>query len=85
MNLYLSANPASNTETKIFFTMKNEGNAQVSLMDPLGREVHMLLNGRAVAGQNIIPIDPSKLTSGTYFIRVNADGLTATRKLIITK
>ncbi len=49
------------------------------------REVHMLLNCPVEAGQNIIPIDPSKLTSGTYFIRVTTEGITATRKLIITK
>jgi hypothetical protein len=85
LNLYLSANPASNSETKFFYTMPKDGNAQVSLMDPLGREIHMLQNGHASAGQNIIPIDVSKLSSGTYFIRVNTDGMTATRKLIITK
>lgn len=85
LNLYLSANPASNSETKLFYTMKGDGNAQVSLMDPLGREVHMLHNGHALAGQNMIPIDPSKLSAGTYFIRVNAEGITATSKLIITK
>jgi hypothetical protein len=45
----------------------------------------MLQNGHAQAGQNVIPIDPTKLSAGTYFIRVNAEGTTATRKLIITK
>ena len=65
--------------------MKNEGNAQVSLMDALGREVHMLQNGHVQAGQNIIPIDPTKLAAGAYFICINADGITAMRKLIITK
>jgi len=85
LNLYLTANPASNTETKLFYTMKNEGNAQVSLMDALGREVHMLQNGHVQAGQNIIPIDPTKLAAGAYFICINADGITAMRKLIITK
>ncbi len=85
LNLRLSANPVSNTETKLFYTMKNEGNSQVSIMDALGREVHILQNGPAQSGQNIIPIDPTKLSAGTYFLRVNAEGMTATRKLIITK
>jgi hypothetical protein len=85
LNLYLSQNPASNTETKLFYTMKNDGNTQVSIMDALGREVHMLQNGFAPAGQNIIPIDPTKLSAGTYFLRVNADGMSATQKLIIQK
>ncbi len=85
MDIRLSVNPASNTETNLFYTMKQDGNSQVSVVDLFGRKVIMLQNGRAVAGQNIIPIDPSKLSAGIYFIRVNADGMTAIRKLIITK
>lgn len=85
LNLYLSANPLSHTEAKLSFIMKNDGNAQVSIMDQLGREVHMLQNGRLEAGQHSLPIDPTMFSSGTYFIRVNAEGMTATRKLIITK
>ena len=85
LNLCLSNNPASNTGTRLLYTMQNGGNAQVSLMDPLGREVQMLYNGYAQPGQNIIPIDPTPLAAGAYFLRVNAEGMTATRKLIITK
>jgi hypothetical protein len=85
LNLYFSANPASNSETKLSFTTKQSGNVAVSVMDALGKEVRMLHNGPAQAGQNIIAIDPTKFAAGTYFIRVNVNGLAATRKLIITK
>ena len=85
LTLRLSANPASNTETKLSFEMPTEGTARVALMDMLGNNVHDLLNGHAAAGSLIIPIDPTTLASGTYFIRVDADGMTATRKLVITR
>jgi hypothetical protein len=84
MNLRLSSNPASNTETHLNFRMTEAGNAQVVLMDPLGKDVLMLHNGFAPTGDNMIPIDPSKLTAGSYFIRATANGVTSTRKLIIT-
>jgi hypothetical protein len=84
MNLRLSSNPASNTETHLNFRMSEAGNAQVVLMDPLGKDVLMLHNGFAPTGDNMIPIDPSKLTAGSYFIRATANGVTSTRKLIIT-
>ena len=85
LNIHISNNPASNRETQLSFTLKNSGNVQVSLMDALGNQVHLLQRGHVEAGQNIIPIDPTKLPSGSYFVRVNADGMTTIRKLIITK
>jgi hypothetical protein len=83
-DIYLSQNPTS-SEMKLSFSMKSSGNVQISLMDVLGREVHILQNGRASAGQNIIPIDLSKFSAGSYFVRVTAEGMALTRKLIITK
>jgi len=85
LQIRISANPVTNRETRLFYTMKTEGNAQVSLMDQLGHEVRLLQNGYAPAGQNFLPIDPTTLSSGTYFLRVNADGVTGIRKLIIAK
>ncbi len=85
LNLHLSVNPVSNSETRFFYTLKKGGNAQVSIVNMLGNEVSMLHNGPAEAGQNIIPIDPTKFTAGTYFLRVNAEGMSEMRKLIITK
>ncbi|MEP7234888.1 MAG: T9SS type A sorting domain-containing protein, partial [Ignavibacteriota bacterium] len=84
-DLKLSANPAMNSETKLFYTMKSGGNSQVSLMDLLGHEVQMLHNGYASQGQNIISIETAKLSPGTYFIHLNSDGLQATRKLLVSQ
>ena len=85
MSLYLTQNPASNSVTNLSYTLQNGGPVQVELMDALGRAVRMLQNGRASAGQNSISIDPKTLASGTYFIRVEAPGMSAMRKLVITR
>jgi hypothetical protein len=84
VDIHLSQNPAQ-AETELLYTMKQDGNCSIGLMDALGKEVYPLYNGRAAAGQNIIPINASKLSPGAYFIRVDAGGVSTTRKLIITK
>jgi hypothetical protein len=85
LELNLSANPASNTVTTLSVTMKKDGNLQVGLIDALGNQVRILHNGFVQVGESIIPIDPSKLSPGIYFIRVSTPDINATRKLIITK
>lgn len=85
LNIHLSQNPSANTETTLSYTMKHDGNSQAIMIDPLGNEVWMLHSGFTPAGNNILAIDPAKLSTGIYFIRVTADGVSATRKLIITK
>ena len=85
LSLYLTQNPASNTGTSLSYTLQNGGPVQVELMDALGRDVRMLQNGHASAGQNSISIDPKTLAPGTYFIRVEAPGMSAMRKLVITR
>jgi hypothetical protein len=85
LSLYLSQNPVSNIETKLYYTLELGGPVQVEMMDALGRDVRMLQNGRASAGTNIIPIDPKTLAPGTYFIRVETDGSSAMQKLIISR
>jgi hypothetical protein len=83
LSLYLSQNPASNAVTNIIYTLKTDGPAKVELMDLLGRSVRMLNDGRAAAGQNVIAIDPKSLLPGSYFVRVEANGMSAMQKLVI--
>jgi hypothetical protein len=85
LRLYLSQNPASNTETTLSYTLKDGGPVQVEMMDALGRNVRMLQDGDASPGENIIPIDPKSYAPGSYFIRVTGNGMSAIRKLIITR
>jgi len=84
LSLTISDNPASGSETKIIYTLKNDGPAEVSLLDVLGRST-ILQNSHATAGENVIPFDPHSLAPGTYFVRVEADGMTAMQKLVISR
>jgi|GEM_PF-7069376 len=83
LNLELNANPFSNTDARLSYTSKSGGRTLIELMDVLGRSVRKLQNGFASAGTNVIPIDSKTLAAGTYFIRVQVDGTSAMRKLII--
>ena len=85
LNLYLTQNPAANSVTNLTYTLPSSGPVQVELMDELGRSVRMLQKGFASAGQNVIAIDPQSLDAGTYFVRVEADGMSAMQKLVITR
>lgn len=85
LNVLLAPNPATNTITNLSYTLPNGTLVQVELMDELGRNVRMLQNGFAPAGKNDIAIDPQSLEAGTYFVRVEADGLSAMQKLVVTR
>lgn len=80
----LGSNPVSATTT-LFFTMPSAASVRVTLMDVLGRESRLLLNGVAHTGENTLTVDPATLANGTYFLRVESLGYTATQKLIIAR
>jgi photosystem II stability/assembly factor-like uncharacterized protein len=85
LNITVSENPAYGSEVKITYTLRDGGVAQVKLMDELGREVRMLQNGHAPAGENTVTIDPLTEGPGTYFVRVEANDQTAMQKLVISR
>jgi Secretion system C-terminal sorting domain len=85
LNLTISGNPASGSSVTISYTLPASGVAQITLMDELGRDVRVLQNGRASAGQNVVTIDPLSIEQGTYFVRVEAGGMSAMQKLVISR
>lgn len=85
LNMLLSQNPMSNANSELFYTLKSASTVCIELMDALGRSVQMLQNARAHAGQNIIPIDASSLTNGSYFVRVTSPEGSAMQKFVVEK
>jgi photosystem II stability/assembly factor-like uncharacterized protein len=85
LNLTLSQNPASSSEVKVTYTLNDAGDAQILVMDELGRSVRMLQNGPSAPGQNTVTLDPRTLDPGTYFVRLTADGTAAMQKLVIAR
>jgi hypothetical protein len=69
--------------TNVSFTMPSESEVNISLMDPLGRQSQLLMNGMAHPGLNTLPLDPANLVNGTYFLRIQSDGYSEVQKIIV--
>lgn len=84
----LSANYPNpfNGETTFQIDLANPSTVSLAVYDVLGREVLSVLNGeRRDAGLYVETIDFSRLSSGMYFCRFNADAFTAIRKVLLLK
>ena len=74
-----------NPSTKISFELPVSGFTTLKVYDILGREVAVLLNEELMAGSHIINFNASNLASGTYIYRLNGNGNSLTRKMILLK
>ena len=76
VNFTLQPNPAT---TRVVLSLEGfEGVATVSLMSVDGREVQQF-----TTAETSTTIDLSQLATGTYFVRVQTEGWTSVRKLIV--
>jgi hypothetical protein len=75
-----------NPLTIIRFTVPMNENAAVRVMNMLGQDVAVLYSGKAEAGKRYeLIFDASSLPSGTYFVRLDADGQRLTKKILLVK
>lgn len=75
-----------NPTTIIAFDLPHASPVTLRLFDTQGRLVRELLGGQAYApGQHSIVLDATGLATGIYFYRLQADGFTADRKLLLLK
>ena len=82
-------NPFNPSTTIAFELFKNE-NVKITIHDLNGRTVKTLLNNYMPAGKNQVHLDGksddgNRLSSGTYFFRINADGYIKNRKILLLK
>jgi len=78
-----SPNPAQ-SQAKVRYALPEPRDVRLELYDALGREVHTILQGKQ-EGRNVRHIDVSDLPSGTYFLRLQADGRVRTQKLMVMR
>jgi hypothetical protein len=78
-----TSNPIS-SPTNVSFTLPSECPVRISLMDALGRESHVLMNGMAHAGRNTLQLDPAELMNGTFFLRMESGGNSTMQKVIVS-
>ncbi len=79
-----------NPTTQINFSLATDSKVTLKVFDILGREVTTLLNGNITAGAHNVTFDASKLNSGVYLYKIEANGVdgssfTSVKKMILTK
>ncbi len=74
-----------NPSTQIRFTLQSSDVTRLTVYDVLGREVATLVNGPMSAGAHTITFDASNLTSGVYMYKLEAGGMTQTKRMTLVK
>jgi hypothetical protein len=80
----LYPNPA-NGSTNVNFDLKKSGNVKISIVNIVGQEVRGVDAGFLAAGNNTLALDLNSLNAGVYFVNINVDGVTSTKKLTVSK
>ena len=65
--------------------MPLSGELKVGVYNLLGQSVTTLTSGYMDAGNHTLVWDASNVASGTYFMKIEADGFTQTQKLMLIK
>jgi len=76
------------SSSKIFYQVPAEVPVRITLYNASGRKVRSLVNKRVKAGNHSVSFDRRDdtgrlLPSGTYFIRMESDGYSAVKKLLV--
>ena len=74
-----------NPETHLTFALPKPGDVSLMIYDIQGREVARLVDGFRTAGTHEAIFDGSGLSSGIYFARLQAEGFSQTRKMLMVK
>jgi hypothetical protein len=74
-----------NPSTQIRFTLDAGRQTRLTVYDVLGREVATLVNGPMAAGSHSVTFDASALTSGVYLYKLEAGGMTMTKRMTLVK
>ena len=73
-----------NPVTVISYNIPVSGNVSLKVFDMLGREVRSLVNNFVTSGSYSVNFDGSSLSSGIYFYKLEADGISG-QKFVSTK
>lgn len=74
-----------NPTTNISFEVSKKMNVVVNIYDLTGKLIQTLFNGVKEPGRYEIQFNATQLSSGMYFYKIEADGFTDTKKLILLK
>ncbi|HUI29550.1 MAG TPA: glycoside hydrolase family 3 N-terminal domain-containing protein [Candidatus Acidoferrales bacterium] len=74
-----------NPSTVINYQLSSTGHVSLKVYDVLGREVVTLVNETERPGAYEVRLDGSRFSSGVYFYRLIAPGISQVRKMLLTK
>ena len=74
-----------NPVTKINFAIPKQGFVTLKVYDMLGRMVSELLSGYKQAGSYSVDFNAGNLSSGVYFYRLEVNGFSDIKKMILVK
>ena len=74
-----------NPSTTIRFGLPNDSNVRLSVFNVLGQEVAVLVNSNLSAGYHKFDFDASKLTSGIYIYKIQAEKFVEVKKMLLMK
>ena len=74
-----------NPATTMDLTIPEAGNVNVQVYNLTGQIVATLASGYMDANTYTLTWDASEVSSGIYFVQAQADGFTATQKLMLVK
>ena len=67
------------------YEVPERASVRIELFDVLGRRVTTLVDRKEAAGRKTTAIDPSSLSSGTYFVRLQAEGSVRTEQITVVR
>lgn len=74
-----------NPSTKIKFDIPNSSFVRISVYDVIGREAAVIVNQNLNAGSYETEFNAVKFTSGVYFYKIEAEGFTQIKKMVLVK
>jgi hypothetical protein len=74
-----------NPSTKILYTVPKEARVLLKVYDVLGQEIATLVDGVQKVGEHEVEWNAAGSPSGVYFYRMQTDGYTSTKKLLLLK
>jgi hypothetical protein len=74
-----------NPSTQIRFTLNRAGHAFLSVYNNSGQNMATLVNERLPGGTYMVMFDGTDLSSGVYFYRLDVEGVSAVRKMLLIR
>ncbi len=74
-----------NPVTNINFSIPRSGIVKLVVYDALGKQAAELVDGEYNAGSYKVDFDATEFSSGIYFYRIEADGFTEIKKMVLVK